>query len=95
MFRTIATRHAARPGAVLAAALMCLFATRGVATGMSDQGGCQGSQIVNPDEIPYPDAQPRAHDEIQYPDAQPRSHDEIQYPNAQPRAHDEIPYPDN
>ena len=46
------------------------------AAGDDDDGwttGHPGSAIADPDEIPFPDAKPRAHDEIQYPDAQPRA----------------------
>ena len=76
-------------GAVLVSALVALASSRASA---GDDGG--NSQIVDPDQIPFPDAKPRAHDQIEFPDAQPRNPDQLDYPDAQPRAHDEIPFPD-
>jgi hypothetical protein len=75
---------------LLAAALIAL----GARPAAAQDDGEGRPEIVDPDQIPFPDARPRAHDEIQYPDPRPRAHDEIQYPDTQPRAHDEIPFPD-
>jgi hypothetical protein len=82
---------------ILAAAVVIACPARGAHGADDADGWTTGhpqAQIVNPDEIPFPDAKPRAHDEIPYPDAQPRAHDEIDYPDARPHNPDEIPYPD-
>src|SRR5215470_17791667 len=79
-------------GTALVAALFALALTTVRAD--DDDGWSTGhpdSVITDPDEIPPPDAQPRAHDEIEFPDAQPRSHDEIPFPDAKPHDPDEIP----
>lgn len=90
MLRFIAVRCVA----LAALALLGIGSTRAVA---ADDGWTTVrpvADIVDPDEIPDPNAKPRAHDEIQFPDAKPRAHDEIEAPDAKPRGHDELDLPD-